>query len=128
MTILLSANTTCDAELSYFCLDLELLDNRIACFGKTLQPFEQGSKPQFNKNFDMSNTFLFIQNLNMTELLIILGVVLLLFGGKKIPELMRGVGKGIREFNNAKNSVEEELKEGMREYDKRKIEEKRTAE
>jgi len=67
-------------------------------------------------------------NLNMTELLIILGVVLLLFGGKKIPELMKGLGKGIREFNNARNSVEEELKEGMREYDKRKLEEKRTAE
>ncbi len=76
----------------------------------------------------MTYTFLFIQNLNMTELLIILGVVLLLFGGKKIPELMRGVGKGIREFNNARNSVEEELKDGMREYDKRKIEEKRAAE
>ncbi|MCC6724825.1 MAG: twin-arginine translocase TatA/TatE family subunit [Saprospiraceae bacterium] len=64
----------------------------------------------------------------MTELLVILGVVLLLFGGKKIPELMRGLGKGIREFNNAKNSVEEELKEGMREYDKRKLEEKKIAE
>ena len=76
----------------------------------------------------MTNTFLFIQNLNMTELLIILGVVLLLFGGKKIPELMRGVGKGIKEFNNARNSVEEELKEGMREYDKKKLEEKRVAE
>lgn len=67
-------------------------------------------------------------NLNMTELLIILGVVLLLFGGKKIPELMRGLGKGIREFNNAKSSVEDELREGMREYDKRKLEEKRAAE
>ncbi len=76
----------------------------------------------------MTNVFLFLGNLNMTELLIILGVVLLLFGGKKIPELMRGVGKGIREFNNARNSVEEELKEGMREYDKRKIDEKRVAE
>jgi sec-independent protein translocase protein TatA len=67
-------------------------------------------------------------NLNMTELLIILGVVLLLFGGKKIPELMRGLGRGIREFNNAKSSVEDELREGMREYDKRKLEEKRAAE
>ncbi len=64
----------------------------------------------------------------MTELLVILGVVILLFGGKKIPELMRGIGKGIREFNNARSSVEEELKEGMREYDKRKIEERKAAE
>jgi sec-independent protein translocase protein TatA len=76
----------------------------------------------------MTNTFLFINNLNMTELLIILGVVLLLFGGKKIPELMKGIGRGIKEFNNARNSVEEEIKEGMREHDKRKIEEKRVAE
>ncbi len=76
----------------------------------------------------MANIFLFLGNLNMTELLVILGVVILLFGGKKIPELMRGIGKGIREFNNARSSVEEELKEGMREYDKRKLEEKRAAE
>lgn len=123
-----TVNTFCDAELSYFCLDLELLDNRIACFGESLPIFDTSSKPQFKKKFIMTYTFLFIQNLNMTELLIILGVVLLLFGGKKIPELMRGVGKGIREFNNARNSVEEELKDGMREYDKRKIEEKRAAE
>jgi sec-independent protein translocase protein TatA len=67
-------------------------------------------------------------NLNMTEILIILGVVLLMFGGKKIPELMRGIGKGIKEFNNAKNSVEEELKGGMNEYDKRKLEEKKLTE
>ncbi len=67
-------------------------------------------------------------NLNMTEILLILGVVLLLFGGKKIPELMRGIGKGIKEFKNAKNSVEDELKEGMNEYDKRKLEEKKIAE
>lgn len=76
----------------------------------------------------MTIVFLFLQNLNMTELLVILGVVLLLFGGKKIPELMRGVGKGIREFNNARNSIEEEFKEGMKDYDKKKLEEKRAAE
>ena len=39
----------------------------------------------------------------MTELLIIVGLVLLLFGGKKIPELMRGLGKGIKEFKTASN-------------------------
>jgi sec-independent protein translocase protein TatA len=37
---------------------------------------------------------------------------LLLFGGKKIPELMRGLGKGIREFNDAKNNVRREIEEG----------------
>ena len=91
-------------------------------------PFEHASKPQFKKNFAMTYTFLFLGNLNMTELLVILGVVLLLFGGKKIPELMRGIGKGIREFNNARHSIEEEIKEGMKDVDKKKIEEKRAAE
>ena len=51
----------------------------------------------------------------MSELLLIAVVVLLLFGGKKIPELMRGLGKGIREFNDAKNNVRQEIEEGMRE-------------
>lgn len=62
------------------------------------------------------------------EWFIIIFVVLLLFGGKKIPELMRGIGKGIKEFNNARNSIEEEIKEGMKEVDKKKLEEKRAAE
>ena len=48
------------------------------------------------------------------EVWIILFAVLLLFGGKKIPELMRGIGKGIKEFNGARASVEQELKEGMK--------------
>ncbi|MEM9849336.1 MAG: twin-arginine translocase TatA/TatE family subunit [Bacteroidota bacterium] len=60
------------------------------------------------------------------EIFVILGIVLLLFGGRKIPELMRGVGKGIKEFNNARGSIESEVKEGMRED--RKIEEKRRVE
>lgn len=50
-----------------------------------------------------------------TEIFVILFVILLLFGGKKIPELMRGFGKGIKEFNNAKASIESEIKEGMKE-------------
>jgi sec-independent protein translocase protein TatA len=45
--------------------------------------------------------------LGTQEILVILIVVLLLFGGKKIPELMSGLGKGIREFNNGKEGVEE---------------------
>lgn len=48
------------------------------------------------------------------ELIIILFAILLLFGGKKIPELMHGIGKGIKEFNNAKATIEGELKEGMK--------------
>ncbi|GIV31831.1 MAG: Sec-independent protein translocase protein TatA [Saprospiraceae bacterium] len=76
----------------------------------------------------MMHSLFLIQFPSGGELIIILFVVLLLFGGKKIPELMRGLGKGIREFNNARNAVEEELKEGMREVERKKIEEKRTAE
>ncbi len=52
------------------------------------------------------------------EWVLILLAILLLFGGKKIPELMRGVGKGIREFNNAKTSLKSELEEGMNEKEK----------
>lgn len=48
------------------------------------------------------------------ELILILVVVLLLFGGKKIPELARGIGKGIKEFNHAKASIQHEIDEGMK--------------
>jgi len=58
------------------------------------------------------------------EMLVIVFAILLLFGGKKIPELMRGIGKGIREFNSARASVEEELKEGMRDAEKKELEKK----
>ncbi len=54
-----------------------------------------------------------------TELWFILAVVVLLFGGKKIPELMRGVGKGIREFNSAKGNLQDELEKGMKEEPKK---------
>ena len=46
-------------------------------------------------------------------------LALILFGGKKIPELAKGLGKGIKEFNNAKASIEEEVKESMKEIDKK---------
>ncbi len=58
-----------------------------------------------------------------TEIFVILFVVLLLFGGKKIPELMRGIGKGIKEFNSARATIESEIKEGMRESEKKEIKE-----
>ncbi len=53
-----------------------------------------------------------------SEWILIIVVVLLMFGGKKIPELMRGIGKGMREFNDAKNNVKSEIEEGMKEKDK----------
>lgn len=55
--------------------------------------------------------------LGFNEILIILLIVLLLFGGRKIPELMRGLGRGIREFNDAKSNVRREIEEGINEKD-----------
>ncbi len=52
------------------------------------------------------------------EIALIGGVVLLLFGGKKIPELMRGLGKGIREFNDAKNNVKKEIEDSVTEKER----------
>ena len=52
--------------------------------------------------------------LGFNEIVVILIIVLLLFGGKKIPELMRGLGKGVREFNDAKSNVRREIEEGLR--------------
>ena len=48
------------------------------------------------------------------HILIIGLIALLLFGGKKIPELMKGLGGGIREFNDAKNNVKREIQDGMK--------------
>ncbi|HXB92329.1 MAG TPA: twin-arginine translocase TatA/TatE family subunit [Puia sp.] len=50
-----------------------------------------------------------------SEWILIILAVLVLFGGRKIPEFMRGLGKGIREFNDAKNNVKDELEKGMNE-------------
>jgi len=49
------------------------------------------------------------------EWVLIILAVLILFGGRKIPEFMRGLGRGIREFNDAKTSVKKEIEEGMSE-------------
>lgn len=51
---------------------------------------------------------LFIGGLGMTEILIIALVVLLFFGGKKIPELMKGLGKGVRSFKEGVNGTLDE--------------------
>jgi sec-independent protein translocase protein TatA len=49
------------------------------------------------------------------HIILIALVVLLLFGGKKIPELMRGLGKGIREFKDAKDNVQREIEDHVNE-------------
>lgn len=60
-------------------------------------------------------------NLGFQEILLIALVVLVLFGGRKIPEFMRGLGRGIREFNDAKTNVKRELEEGMKEKDQQPV-------
>lgn len=56
-------------------------------------------------------TPLFIGGLGMSEVLVIALVVLLFFGGKKIPELMKGLGKGVRSFKEGMNNMEKEIEE-----------------
>lgn len=53
-----------------------------------------------------------------SEWVFIILAIVLLFGGKKIPELMKGIGKGMREFKDAKENVKSEIEEGMKEKDK----------
>ena len=56
------------------------------------------------------NTYLFLGNLGVTEIIIIALIVLLHFGGKKIPELMKGLGKGVKSFKEGINDIEEDIK------------------
>ncbi len=52
---------------------------------------------------------LFLGNLRGSEILIIALIILLLFGGKKIPELMRGIGKGVKSFRQGMNEINNEV-------------------
>ena len=64
-----------------------------------------------------SNLFLALPLLSMPgggEWIIILIAIIVLFGGKKIPELARGLGKGIRDFNDAKQGVKDDIEAGMK--------------
>lgn len=54
-----------------------------------------------------SSLLLFIGGLGGQEIFLIALIVLLLFGGKKIPELMKGIGKGVKSFKDGMNGVEE---------------------
>lgn len=59
------------------------------------------------------NLLLFIGNIGVTELVIILLVVVLFFGGKKIPELMKGLGKGVKSFRQGMSEVDNEIKKDV---------------
>jgi sec-independent protein translocase protein TatA len=65
------------------------------------------------------NTLFLIFGLGGQEMFFVFIMVLLLFGGNKIPELMKGLGKGIREFNSARANVEDEIRKGMTEEPKK---------
>ena len=52
---------------------------------------------------------LFLSNLGAGEIIVIALIILLLFGGKKIPELMKGLGKGVRSFKEGMNNIEKEI-------------------
>jgi len=67
----------------------------------------------------MNNDFLLLSLPNGSEWVILALLVLLLFGGKKIPELMRGIGKGIRSFKDGIKDVEEEIKKDPEDNDKK---------
>ena len=73
----------------------------------------------------MSNMLLFL-NLGGTEILLIALLVVLLFGGKKIPELMKGLGKGVKSFKQGVAEAENEIKKTQEEADKPADSEKKT--
>jgi sec-independent protein translocase protein TatA len=67
--------------------------------------------------FSLNALMLLLSMPGGTEWILIIIAVLVLFGGRKIPEFMRGLGRGIREFNDAKTNVKREIEEGMSEKD-----------
>ncbi|MFT4857661.1 MAG: sec-independent protein translocase protein TatA [Algoriphagus sp.] len=64
------------------------------------------------------STLGFIQNMGPGSMILIVLVILLLFGAKRIPELAKGLGRGIREFKDATKDIQNDLEEGMK--DKKK--------
>lgn len=68
----------------------------------------------------MTATIFNLFNLGTTEVIIIVFVILLLFGGKKIPELMKGIGKGVRSFKKGMNDIEDEINKPVDEDEKKK--------
>lgn len=69
-------------------------------------------------DLNMLNLPLFLGSVGFWEVLLLVLVFLLLFGGKKIPELMHGLGKGMKSFKEGMKDVEAELDEAKKEFDK----------
>ncbi len=78
--------------------------NYIYCYKSQIRLFSFLPLPQF-KICESINLYI-MGRFGMTEILVILVIVLLLFGGKKIPELMKGLGTGIKEFKDAAKGEE----------------------
>ncbi len=68
----------------------------------------------------LSNNVFLLAMPGGSEWIFIIIAILIMFGGRKIPEFMRGIGKGIREFNDAKSKVKKEIEDGICEKDKEK--------
>lgn len=67
----------------------------------------------------MSSIFAFLGGLGGWEVLVIVLVLLIFFGAKKIPELARGLGRGIREFKDATKEIKDEIEEGIKDDNKK---------
>jgi sec-independent protein translocase protein TatA len=61
------------------------------------------------------NTLLFLGSIGVPEMILIALAVLLLFGGKKIPELMRGIGKGVKSFKEGVKGIEDDISASLEE-------------
>ena len=72
------------------------------------------------------NTILFIGGLGLQEIIFLVLIVLLFFGGKKIPELMKGIGKGVRSFKEGMNGIEDPAPADKTEKTEQKAEKEKT--
>ena len=77
---------------------------------------------------ELSNILVFIGGLGGTEVILILVVILLLFGAKRIPELAKGLGRGIREFKDATNEMKNDIENHTARDEKKPTEEVRKTE
>src|SRR5579863_41888 len=71
----------------------------------------------------MSSCVLLFLNIGGPEMILIIFVALLLFGGEKLPEIARGLGKGIRDFKDASEGVKREINNQINSYEEKKAEE-----